>query len=539
MNRISLVYSLGLLAFVCAAPGVEPIVFEDVTAKSGLASHLEKKAGHKPWRYGHGAGWGDVNGDGRPDLYVGAFAARDYFNGPDAPIPNMLFLNGPEGFTIDDNPPLQMLDRNARCAGVTFVDLDNDDDLDLVVANHVSSKNHLGSRLFENEGDGKFRDVTPKEGPWPNQMGTRNISAIDFNGDGLLDLVVADGTYGRQAKTEARLIVLKNEGTFRFTNYSARLGLDEAGTLGLGLAIGDVNQDGGPDIFVAGSNRLFVSDGQGQFQEAHRGRFSVPAADVEEGVHCGAAFADLNGDDLLDLVTTEHGAPTQIHMFQNRGVRDGLPDLIEVSETTGAGAVFPKGTRERPIKTNHVALRDMDNDGKPDILLAMIYQDDKQGVQPVVLRNLSKRDGGLRFERPPYDRLIGVYTPAPVADYDRDGRLDVFLPSWGETLPNYLFRNVTRGGNWLTVRVRGGKELNALGLGAIVRLYEPGHLGDPSRQLGRHDIAIGTGYASTEEALAHFGLGAAQRCDVQVSWSGKQVQRLDAAANQLLEIEVK
>lgn len=518
----------------------EPFRFEDATEKAGLAKFLENHPQHRAWRYAHGAGWGDVNGDGRPDLYIGAFAGRPWFQGEQAPVPNMLFLGSASGFVRAEEENVQFLSRDARCAGVLLADLDNDGDLDLLVANHASGKTHLGSKLFENTGGGKFRDVTPESDVWPGRIGMRNVSVIDFNHDSRLDLVIADGSYGRNASAAARLIVLENKGKFQFESASDKLGLPEGNTLGLGLAIGDVNQDGEPDIFVAGSNRLFVSTPGGKFREAHAGRFSAPPADVREGMHCGASFGDLNGDDLLDLVTTEHGVPARIHVWMNRGVKEGLPDLVEVSEAAGVGSFLPVGTRELPNKTTHVALEDMDNDGVPDLVLGVIYKDDAGRVQPVILKNLSSRGGELRFSPPPYEKMAGYYAPAPVADYDRDGRLDMFLPSWFEQLPNYLMHNVTDGGNWLTVRVQGkSPQLNPMGIGAVVRIYAPGHLGEQQHQLGRRDIVVGTGYAGTEEALGHFGLGKAMVCDLEVVWQGCKVQQKNVAANQLLSIDVK
>jgi hypothetical protein len=179
----------------------------------------------------------------------------------------------------------------------------------------------------------------------------------------------------------------------------------------------------------------------------------------------------------------------------------------------------------------------MDNDGRRDIVLSVIYRDDRGRIQPVVLRNLTSRRGTLRFSKPPFERMVGYYAAAPTTDYDRDGRIDIFLASWFEHLPNYLFRNVTEAGNWLTVRVDGrGKKRNAMGIGAVVRVYAAGHLGEERHLIGRHDIVIGTGYASGDEAAAHFGLGQADRCDLEVRWGTTKVRRTGVAVNQVVRM---
>jgi len=155
----------------------------------------------------------------------------------------------------------------------------------------------------------------------------------------------------------------------------------------------------------------------------------------------------------------------------------------------------------------------------------------------VVLRNLTAPRGKPKFSKPPFEKMVGYYAAAPTADFDRDGRTDIFLASWFEHLPNYLFRNVTDTGNWLTVRVDGREnKLNSMGIGAVARVYAAGHLGEPEHLLGRHDIAIGTGYASGDEARAHFGLGKAMRCDVEVRWGKHRICRSEVAANQAVTI---
>lgn len=537
MRALSIKTGYCLMMSLCTAlPAAEPFTFEEVSAATGLKQHLEGDAKTRPWRYAHGAAWGDVDDDGRPDLFLGAFAARPYFNGADAPIPNRLFLSKAGGLTPVDDDALTARAGNARCAGAAFLDLDGDRDLDLVVTNHVT-KDQGGSRVYENLGAGKFRDVTPNGAPWNEPIGMRNVAGTDLDDDGDLDLILTDGSYGKNAATTSRLRVLKNGGKFQFTDVTEEYGFPLDKTPGLGLGLGDMNNDGRIDLFVAGSNRLFVSQAGGKYREVENTALQYPLLDPREGLRCGAAMADLDGDDLLDLVVTEHGVPTRLHVFRNSGIKNGLPQLVDVSDKAGLGATFPSGTKEHPIKTAHLTLKDLDNDGRIDLLLAVITKDDKGNYQPVALRNVGER-GQMKFSPPPFDAMYSYYAPGPVADFDRDGRVDLFLPSWFEDVPNLLFKNTTAGGHWLTVQVRGNSpKHNPQGIGAVVRAYNAGHVGDEQHLIARGDIVVGTGYASGEEALAHLGLGTQKQVDLRISWGAQSVDRREVNVDQLLQID--
>lgn len=516
------------LLFAAPSAAEDTIRFKDVTDQVGLHAHLGV------WRLAHGAAWGDADGDGRPDLYMGTFADRPRYGLKDAPIPNPLFLNREEGFVLSAERSVRLEGKRARTTMALFVDLDNDGDLDLLAGNNCQQPDGYGSAFFENVGDGRFKNVTERFGESISGWAVRNIAAIDLNRDGLLDLLLTDGYYSHVGNERGRLRVLENKSGWRFEDAAARYGLDAPGTPGLGLALGDVNNDGRLDVFVANGNRLFVSGPDGLYTPSPDNPFVARRGGAWP---CGAVFGDLNGDDLLDMALTVHGVPGELHVYLNRGIVDGMPRLELVRSER-----FPsKGHRTGlPVKAAQVSLADMDNDGRRDIVLGAVYEDNAGRIQPVVARNTGNDAAGTpQFAVPPLQRTMGYYAAAPVADYDRDGRLDIFLAAWFDELSNTLFRNTSEAGHWLTVRVRGmGQGLNPMGIGAIVRIYEAGKAGQQEHQLGRHDISIGNGYSSGEEALAHFGLGERVHCDVVVNWGPHREVIAHAEADRFLVVEM-
>jgi hypothetical protein len=527
-----------------------PFQFADATASAGLAPALAN------WELGHAAAWGDVNNDGRLDLFFGSFADRPVYFASNPPLPNMLWLGTSNGFVRSEQPALEMRGLGNRISSSVFADLDNDGDLDLILGQHVQEitddpdqQKAAGipwggsSTMFENTGAGVFRKV-PDSGPWPPRIGARNIAPIDVDQDGKLDLLIGDGSYG--PKTNAHLRLLRNLGGFRFEDASARFGLPPSGTFSLGLAMGDINEDGRVDFFMAGCNRLFLSATNGGFREAAfkpLERIYINRKD-RNGFYCGAAFGDLNGDGRLDLVVTLHSLPARIYVLFNESADPETPLFVDRSAELGLEKRFPTALPSNAVmKSAHVELRDMDNDGRLDIALAAYFTNSEGRLQPIVLHNLGNGTNGLaRFSDLPLDRMAGYCAPGPVSDYDGDGRLDMFLPSWfrRDQVPTLLFRNVTPGGHYLTVRVRDGKgRLNPMGIGAVVRAYKAGGAGDPARFIQRGDLVTGFGYACGQEAAVHLGLGAETNCDLVVSWEGMRKVFKSVAADQVFNAVVE
>jgi enediyne biosynthesis protein E4 len=132
------------------------------------------------------------------------------------------------------------------------------------------------------------------------------------------------------------------------------------------------------------------------------------------------------------------------------------------------------------------------------------------------------------FKKVLKEKKIIYGAPGPTADYDNDGRMDIFIASWWPEAPSMLLHNETSGGNWLQVKVNGTKGVNSMGIGSRINIYEAGKLGDRNAFLGGQEIAEGFGYASGHAAIAHFGLGKVKAVDVEVilpNNKGKEYKR--------------
>ncbi len=507
-----------------AKPGY-PFVFEDVGEKTGL---LPAVAGIR----GHAAAWGDADGDGWPDLFVGTFHNAGSKTG-------MLLRNEKGKFRLDDQEHLRT---SGIGSGALFVDLTNSGRLDLYVSHCAHGKEGLlivPSLLFKNEGGGKFTDVSQASGACPTGYAGRGLAALDFDGDGLLDLITCEQYYSSNVKTGPALY--RNLGNYRFENVSEAAGLP-VGWGGLGVAAADVNLDGWPDIFLThggGEHRLLLNDGRGKFRDAPGSReiFRWQTASADD-TPAGVAIADVNRDGLPDVVIGNHfkspwTKPAPVRLYLQRGTKPGVPTFEDISAAAGLQPL--------EMKAPHVEIQDFDNDGWADIYTSIVKFQDGRPC-PVIFKNLGSQDSsgprfrddawsvndfptaedkalrrsGALFDKILAEKKIIYMAAAPSADFDRDGRLDLFLANWWIESPSLLLRNATPGGNWLDVVVEGTGGVNRMGIGSRVNVYSAGKLGEPAALLGSREIAAGYGYCSGQEAVAHFGLGTAEAVDLEV-----------------------
>ncbi|MSU77966.1 MAG: CRTAC1 family protein [Gemmataceae bacterium] len=522
-----LLSTISILFLTCsaAAQPKQPFIFRDVGDEAGLFPHI---GGIR----GHGAAWGDIDGSGYPALFVNAF----HDAGSKAA---MLFRNTKGKFTLE---PQEHVRTSGMGSGALFVDLTNNGKLDLYSSNcAMENKNpvrKIPSSLFRNDGDGKFTDVSKDSGAILPLYAGRGLSALDVDGDGLLDLLTCERYYGA---VKHGPVLFRNLGKHQFANVSKETGLPPLFS-GLGTAVADLNGDGWPDFILTdgdGSHRLYLNDGKGKFAEAPGSREVLQWKGLgKEDTPAGVCIGDVNNDGLPDIIIGHHTktpwkTPVPIRLYLNKGVKAGVPKFEDVTEAAGLIALT--------MKAPHVEVHDFDNDGKPDILVSIVKFKDGQ-PHPIIFKNLGNKNGipqfradawginefptkenlavkgtGPFFDKIVKDKQIIYMAPGPTADFDRDGRIDIFLPNWWIESRSLLLRNETPAGNWLMVNVVGSDGVNRMGVGSKIRVFPAGKLGDASALLGYREIAIGYGYCSGQEAIAHFGLGNEKRVDVEVT----------------------
>src|SRR5262245_32402484 len=253
---------------------------------------------------------------------------------------------------------------------------------------------------------------------------------------------------------------------------------------------------------------------------------------------CGVCFADVNRDGLLDIAIGQHFErpwikPVANRLYLNRGINGGLPQFENVTEKVGLVPL--------PLKAPHVEIQDFDNDGWPDIYTSIVTFDAQGRSHPAIFKHLGLQDGlphfrcdalavndfptaadlavrstGSFFEKVVAERKIIYTAPGPTCDFDRDGRLDMFLANWWAEGRSLLLKNETAGGHWLQIAIQPPAGVNPHGIGARILVYPAGKLGDASQLVACREVAVGFGYASGQEAITHIGLGTLERCDVEI-----------------------
>ena len=379
--------------------------FVDVTASSG--------GGAVSGGYGMGAATGDIDGDGDPDLYITRFG------------PNQLLRNQGDGTFVDVTASAGVDDPRWSVPAV-FFDADADGDLDLYVGNYVDFSfavhrecfaesgardyckpqvyRALPDRLFLNRGDGTFDDAGARAGLADAAGPALGAVAEDFDGDGRLDLYVAnDGTENFQWMAQGG-------GAFVDDALLAGTALSGEGKPegSMGVDARDVDGDGDVDLFmthlVRETHTLYLNEGDGLFHDATLELGLSTATFPYTGF--GAAWIDVQNDGRLDLL-----------------IVNGAVQAIE----------------------SRVRARDPFPYGEPNQLL--VQGADGRYVETAAGEDLARAE---------------VSRGAAFGDVDGDGAVDVLVTN-NDGPPRLLMNRTRERGHWFGVRVLGASGGDALG----------------------------------------------------------------------------
>lgn len=543
-----------------------PVRFSDVTADAGIdVRHFDGvRSTQLPEDMGSGVAWGDYDGDDWPDLYVvnttgplgmdpAALAA--------SAATNRLYRNRGDG-TFEDVTEGAGVGLRGIGMGASWADFDEDGDQDLFTTSY--GLNHL----FRNDGDGLFTDVSDLAGVGGREGFWSGAAWADYDRDGDLDLYVtgyvlyeydpadlarSSEQYG--SMTPATLnpssyrpqpnLLYRNRGDGTFEEVADEAGVANAAGRSLSSIWTDFNEDGWPDLYVANDvsdNALYLNLGDGVFRDVSHDSW---VADYRGAM--GLATGDWDNDQDLDLFVTHWIA--QENALYNNLLRDtadtgGATEAAAAGDSASAGWSPPRFRDEADrFGLGQIALDyvgwgtgffDYDNDGRQDLFVVngSTLQQPEDSQRLVAMRPLLFWNQGAAGFFEVGEASGEVWSEARVgrgaalADYDRDGDVDLFIVNHGAP-PQLLRNDGGNAANWLIVRLQGTAPRNAVG--ARVTVAAGDH-----RQT--REVQAGGSYLSQHALEVHFGLGEAAEVDsLEVRWPDGSVEtHAGIAANQLI-----
>lgn len=522
-----------------AAAIAPQVKFADITEAAGLA-FTQGSGGcgqnYFPEQFSAGACLFDANGDGFLDIYFPAPKPLGPCKSPQ-PLRQRLYLNDGKGhFTLaPDAFGGHDTDYAIACA---VGDYDNDGHPDLYVC--CAGRN----TLYHNKGDGTFEEVTAKAGVGLTGLSTGAVW-FDYDGDGFLDLYVSrycewtlatdipcPGPHGERevchptTYTPSTGILYHNNGDGTFTDVTHKAGIAQQRGRGLGAAAADFDGDGRLDLFVAndiGPNFLYHNRGDGTFEEVALRQGASFGLNGQNQANMGVAVGDYDNSGRLSvLVTTFSGEPYTL--YRNEG-----PYFTDVSAQ--AGIAQPT----LPMLGFGTGFFDSRNSGALDLFFANghVYPNiaDQNSAYTYKQPNqLLLNDGTGRFTEAPGALPAGdvrVHRGAYFGDIDNDGRIDVLVTANNDR-PT-LLHNDSPPANWLLLRLI-NKQGCATPVGARCIATING------KKQAR--LVLGGGsYAGSSDTRLHFGLGTADKADLEIHWLSGHVQTLPGVApNQVLTV---
>ena len=530
---------------------------------------------------GGGVAIGDINNDGWADVYLTANQK-----------PNQLFLNK-GGFTFENISKSAGIGGNrAWSTGVTMVDINADGYLDIYVCNSGDvSGDSKQNELFINQKDNTFKEEAAAYGLADKGFST-HASFFDYDKDGDLDVYLLNNSYQaigsfdlRRNERPKRDVLggdklLENQDGI-FVDVSEKAGIyGSVIGFGLGVTVGDVNNDGWEDIYVSNDfferDYLYINNRDGSFKET----LTVSINSIS-GASMGADMADINNDQKADIFVTEmlpsnYERLKSVTTFENwdkytYNVKNGYYHQYtrNTLQLNNGDNTFSEIGRLAGVEASDwswgALFFDMDNDGLKDLFIANgIYRDltdqdylqyvsSDEVINSIVTNNqvdyarlidiipsnpienqAYKNLGDLKFNR---DAALGLETKgfsngAAYGDLDNDGDLDLVVNN--VNMPLFVYKNTSENktnNNFIQFNLKGtGK--NTFAVGTLIEVSQ----GDNTYSVAQQPIR---GFQSSMDQRPHIGLPSDNSVQVKVTWPNGMVTIKDEVqTNQLLQLEM-
>ena len=438
---------------------------------------------------GGGAGFADYDNDGDPDLII---ASRTHFK---------VYRNDGSSFT--DVTAQSGISLAGDCLkSVVWGDYDNDGWRDVYLTSW-----YTGNKLYKNNGNGTFSDVTAAAGVGvPNIFTYQSTTAAwgDINKDGLIDLYV--GNYGNiEGQGDQPNFLYKNNGNGTFTDITTSAGVrDSVFKKPLAIVIYDYNMDGWQDIYIAMDkyqrSTMFKNNGNGTFEDVTWTTGTMCFFDA-----MGIGVADYNHDGWFDLHVSNGPPGNATFRYNGNGT---FTDVAVQTNTTINKECWGNG------------FIDYDNDGWLDLYVTasagidmcdVLYRNNRNSTFSNVGFSIGIRDSTFSYG-------------AAKVDYNNDGYMDMCVTMSRDSNAHF-YKNSGGSNRWVKLKCT-GVQSNKDAIGTIVTAYCNG---DINRQV----ILGGSSYLSTDDVELIFGIGSASSIDSMViRWTNGTVDRsYNIAAN--------
>jgi tetratricopeptide (TPR) repeat protein len=461
----------------------------------------------------------DFDGDGDLDLMTSSSGFAD----------QLRFFRRVEGSFKDATDDANL---TGLFGGLNLIqaDYDNDDDIDVFVMRGAwyGKMGQMPNSLLQNDGTGKFQDVTFESGLGHQHSPTQTATWADFNNDGHLDLYVGNETYASQ--------LFENDGHGRFRDVAATANVENR-RFTKGVTAADFNGDGYPDIYVSNlgsNNRLYQNNHDGTFTDvAESLQVTKPQSSLP------AWFWDYNQDGVLDIFVASYS--DDMAYVSRKFFRQ--PPAMEFDclyEGNGSGG-FQEVAAARKLLDLTQAMGcnfgDLDNDGYPDFYLGTGYPQ-YEGLVPNLM--YWNRQGQVFADVTTTGGFGHLQKGHAIAfsDIDNDGDQDVFQQMGGaypgDLAADCLYENPGFGNSWIKIKLVGTKS-NRSGIGARIRA----EITENDRSRNVYKWVNSGGSFGGSPLRQEVGLGKADSIDhLEIYWpTTNQRQSFDdVSVNQLIEI---